>query len=150
MTQKCRKNLSFFRHFFFLHLRCLIPAVHPLFRIHTCRFFTLPYTFCEQIFNLPVYGAKIIFCPGCDLIIQFCREPERDLFLRSALCHISTDFLNLQPAVHRDFHRARQEDWRPWQLFAPHLIRLPDSHSDAPVPSQPYRLLRQRSSFSHQ
>lgn len=113
-------------------------------------FFTLPYTFCEQIFNLPVYGAKIIFCPGCDLIIQFCREPERDLFLRSALCHISTDFLNLQPAVHRDFHRARQEDWRPWQLFAPHLIRLPDSHSDAPVPSQPYRLLRQRSSFSHQ
>ena len=44
-------------------------------------FFYVAFTFCEQIFNLPVYGAKIIFCPGCDLIIQFCREPERDLLL---------------------------------------------------------------------
>ena len=131
---------------FNIQFRRFIHSVGNIFSV----LFALPDTFCEQIFNLPVYGAKIIFCPGCDLIIQFCREPERDLFLRSALCHISTDFLNLQPAVHRDFHRARQEDWRPWQLFAPHLIRLPDSHSDAPVPSQPYRLLRQRSSFSHQ
>ena len=35
----------------------------------------------QKIFNLTVYGTKIIFCPGCDCVIQFSGETERNLLL---------------------------------------------------------------------
>ena len=42
---------------------------------------------CKQIFNLSVYGAKVVLCPGCDGVVEFRREPKRDLlfFFRHGL-----------------------------------------------------------------
>ena len=33
-------------------------------------FLSLTDTLCQQIFNLPVDGSKIILCPGSDLLVQ--------------------------------------------------------------------------------
>ena len=42
---------------------------------------------CKQIFNLSVYGAKVVLCPGCDGVVEFRGEPKRDLlfFFRHGL-----------------------------------------------------------------
>ena len=49
--------------------------------------FALTNALCKQIFNLPVYGAKVILCPGCDGVVELRREPKRDLlfFFRHGL-----------------------------------------------------------------
>ena len=49
--------------------------------------FSLANALCKQIFNLPVYGAKVVLCPGCDGVVEFRREPKRDLlfFFRHGL-----------------------------------------------------------------
>lgn len=44
-------------------------------------FLPLPDALSQKIFNLTVYGTKIIFCPGCDCVIQFSGETERNLLL---------------------------------------------------------------------
>lgn len=47
--------------------------------------FTLPYTFAEQVFHLPVDGAEVLLCPGCDLIPKSRGKAEHHLFLRLVL-----------------------------------------------------------------
>ena len=49
--------------------------------------FALTNALCKQICNLPVYGAKVILCPGCDGVVELRREPKRDLlfFFRHGL-----------------------------------------------------------------
>ena len=38
-------------------------------------FLSLPYALRQQVFDLPVDGAEIILCPGCDGIVQLCGKP---------------------------------------------------------------------------
>ena len=37
--------------------------------------FPLPHAFCQQVFDLAVDGAKVIFCPRCNGIVKAFRKP---------------------------------------------------------------------------
>ncbi len=42
----------------------------------------------EQVLNLAVDGAKIVSRPGCQLLIELCGKPERQLLLFLLVCHM--------------------------------------------------------------
>ena len=108
--------------------------------------FPLADAFGEQVFDLSVYGAEIVFCPSCYGIVQFFRQSQRHL-LFTVFRHISTGCRCLRSAAHRDCHRARRGGWRPSQLFFPRQVLRSRSHSNVPGPSPPCRRRRPRSSF---
>lgn len=50
-------------------------------------FLSLSDTFCQQIFYLAIHRSKIIFCPGCDGVVELCGQPQRNLLL-TIVCHL--------------------------------------------------------------
>ena len=124
--------------------------------------FALPHALRQQIFDLPVHGTEIIFCPLGNFIVKALREPQRDLFFGLSLfrciffqnvSHLFSGFSRwyryLQSAVHPCFHTTRQVDCSPWRLSVPHPARQSRFRLIYPTPSAPCRQRLPRSSDVH-
>ena len=108
-------------------------------------FLALTHAFGQQIFNLAVYGAKIVFGPCGDRIIQFGRQAQRHLLFLIFVHTINTSCRNLQRAVHRGFRTARPVNSTPSQPYAPRP-KIPFRLGlNAPTPFRPCRRHRLRS-----
>ena len=136
----------------------LIQILRDIFPI----LFPLTDTFGQKIFDLPVHGTEIIFCPLGNFIVKALREPQRDLFFGLSLfrciffqnvSHLFSGFSRwyryLQSAVHPCFHTTRQVDCSPWRLSVPHPVRQSRFRLIYPTPSAPCRQRLPRSSDVH-
>ena len=146
--------ITIFFYFYPLKRQNILLYIQFWWHIHLVRYifsilFSLPDTFGQQIFDLPIYRTEIIFCPSCNCIIQFCRQSKWYL-LFFFVCHTNTNYQSLRSVGHLDYHKEQLTNSIPLLPFVLHLTLLHYFHSNALMPFPPYQQHHLQSSFSHQ
>ncbi len=118
-------------------------------------FASLPHTFGEQIFDLPVDGAEIILRPCGDLLPERGGKAQQEL-LFFFVFFVRVFFHGIRPinrsircsrrAVRLCCRRGPPADWRPWRPCVLRPVQRSPARSAWREPSPPCRQRRPRSS----